>query len=57
MMIKEVQEKVNWVDYMDVQTMRAMLKEEGDVLTITIEELRDPSAFIMPSVGQLNNWT
>ena len=57
MMIKEVQEKVNWVDYMDVETMRAMLKEEGDVLTITIEELRDPSAFIMPSMGQLNNWT
>ena len=57
MMIREVQEKVNWVDYMDVETMRDMLKEEGDVLTITIEELRDPSAFIMPSVGQLNNWT
>jgi len=56
-MIKEVQEEVNWVDYMDVEAMRAMLKEEVDVLAITIKEPSDPSAFIVPSMGQLNYWT
>ena len=27
------------------------------MLAITIEEPSDPSAFIVPAVGQLNNWT
>ena len=33
--IKEVQEEVDWMDYMDAEAMGAMLKVEGDVLTIT----------------------
>ena len=33
------------------------LKEEVDMVAITIEELSDPSAFIMLTVGKLNNWT
>ena len=35
MVIKEVQEEVDWMDYMDAEAMGAMLKVEGDVLTIT----------------------
>ena len=54
--IKEVQE-VNWMDYMDAKAMETMLKMEADVFAITNEEPSDPSAFIMPIVGQLNNWT
>ena len=53
--IKEIQEKVNWVEYMDAEAMETMLKMEGDVFAITNEEPSDPSAFIM--LGQLNNWT
>ena len=30
--IKEIQEEVNWMDYMDAEAMRAMLKVERDVL-------------------------
>ena len=30
---------------------------EEDVFTITNEEPSDPSTFIMPIMGQLNNWT
>jgi len=41
---------------MDAESMGAMLKEEGDVLAITIEEPSDPSTFIILAVGQLNNW-
>ena len=51
--IKEIQEKVNWVEYMDAKAMETMLKMEGDVFAITNEEPSDPSAFIM--LGQLNN--
>ena len=57
MVIKEVQEKVNWVDYMDSKEMGVMLKEEGDVLAIIIKEPSDPFTFIVLAVGQLNNWT
>jgi len=56
-MIKEIQEEVDWMDYMDVEAIETMLKEEKDVLAITIEELSDPSTFIVPTVRQLNNWT
>ena len=56
MVIKEVQEEVDWVDYKDVEAMETMLKMEGDVFAITNEEPSDPSAFIMPIVRQLNNW-
>ena len=54
--IKEVQEEVNWVDYMDAEAIETMLKMKGDVFAITNEEPSDPFAFIMPIVGQLNNW-
>ena len=57
MVIKEVQEEVDWVDYINAKTMETMLNMEGDVLTITIEEPSDPSGFIVLAVGQLNNWT
>ena len=56
-MIKKVQEEVNWVDYMDAEAMETMLKMEGDAFAITNEEPSDPSAFIVPIVVQLNNWT
>ena len=55
MVIKEVQKEVNWVDYMDAKAMEIMLKMEGD--KFAIEEPSDPSTFIMPAIGQLNNWT
>jgi len=42
---------------MDVDAMETMLKIEGDVFAITNEESSDPSTFIVPTVGQLNNWT
>ena len=42
---------------MDTEVMETMLKMEGDVFPITIKESSDPSTFIMPAVGQLNNWT
>ena len=35
MVIKEVQEEVDWMDYMDAEAMGAMLKVDGDVLAIT----------------------
>ena len=57
MVIKEVQEEVDWVDYMDAEVMETMLKMEEDVFTITNEEPSDPSTFIMPIMGKLNNWT
>ena len=35
MVIKEVEEEVNWVDYIDSEAMETMLKMEGDVFAIT----------------------
>ena len=55
MVIKEVQEEVNWADYMDAEAMETMLKMEGDVFTITNEKPSDLSTLIVPAVGQLNN--
>ena len=52
-----IQEEVDWMDYMDAEAMETMLKMEGDVFAITNEEPSDPSTFIVPAVGQLNNWT
>ena len=52
--IKEVPKEVNWVDYVDAEAMETMMKMEGDMFTIAIEELNDPSTFIVPAVGQLN---
>ena len=45
------------MDNIDVEAMETMLKMEGDMFTITTKEPCDPSTFIMPVVGQLNNWT
>ena len=53
--IKEVQEEVNWVDYMDAKAMETMLKMERDVFTITNEKPSDLSTFIVSAMGQLNN--
>ena len=55
--IKEVQEEVNWMDYMDAEAMGAIWEVEGDVLPITIKKPSDPSTFIKPTYGQLSNWT
>lgn len=57
MVIKEVQEKVDWVDYMDAEAIETMLNMEGDVLAITMEEPSDPFAIIVLTVGYPNNWT
>ena len=57
MIIKEVQGEVDWMDYMDTEAMGTMLKVEGNVLAITTEKPSDPSAFILPTDGQLSNWT
>ena len=45
------------MDYIAAEAMGIMLNMEGDVLAITIEEPSDPSAFILPAIGQLNNHT
>ena len=42
---------------MDVEAMETMLKMKGDVFAITNEEPSNHFAFIMPIMGQLNNWT
>ena len=57
MVIKEMQKEVDWVNYMDVEAMKTMMKMSGDVFAITNEELSDPSKFIMPVIGPINNWT
>ena len=49
--IKELQEEVNWVNYMDTEAMKTMVEMSGDMFAITNKELSDPSKFIMPSVG------
>jgi len=55
--IEEVQEKVDWVDYMGDEAMETILKMEWDVFAITNKEPNDPSTFIMLAVGHLNNLT
>ena len=57
MVIKEVQEEVDWVDYMDAEAMETMLKMEGNVFIITNKGPSNLFDFIKPVVGQLNNWT
>ena len=47
MVIKEVQEEVDSVDYMDIEAMETMLKMEWDVFTITNEEPSDPSTLCL----------
>ena len=55
MVIKEIQEEVNWENYMDAEAMKTMMKTSGDVFAITNEEPSDTSKFIMPIVGPINN--
>ena len=43
--------------YVDAKAMKTMTKTSGDVFAITNEELSDPSKFIMPITGPINNWT
>ena len=57
MVIKEIQEEDNRVNYMDAEAMKTMMKTSGDVFTITNGEPSDPSKFIMLVVGPINNWT
>ena len=54
--IKEIQEKVNWVNYMDAKAMKTVMKTSGDMFAITNEESSDSSKFIMPIAGPINNW-
>ena len=56
-MIKEIQEKVDWVNYIDAKAMKTMMKTSGEVFIIINEESSDPSKFIMSIVGPINNWT
>ena len=56
MVIKEIQEEVDWENYMDAEAMKTMMKTSGDVFAITNEEPSDTSKFIMPIVGRINNW-
>ena len=55
MVIKQIQEEVDWVNYMDAEAIKTMMKTSGDVFTITNEEPSDTSKFIMPIVGPINN--
>ena len=57
MVIKEMQEEVDWVNYMDVEAMKTMMKTSGDMFAIATEEPSDPSKFIMPTMVPINNWT
>ena len=53
--IREIQEEVDWVNNMDAEAMKTMMKMSGDVFAITNEEPNDPSKFITPAVGPINN--
>ncbi|KAK9996769.1 hypothetical protein SO802_021455 [Lithocarpus litseifolius] len=51
LVIKKDHKEVDWVDYTDAEALEIMLKMEGDVFAITIEEPSDPYTFVMPAVG------
>ena len=53
--IKEIQEEVDWVNYMDAEAMKTMMKTSGNMFTITNKEPSDPSKFIMPIMRPINN--
>ena len=57
MVIKEVQEEVDQVNYMDAEARKTMMKMSGDVFAVANEEPSDPSKFIMPTMGPINIWT
>ena len=42
---------------MDVEAMKTKIKLSGDVFVITNEDPSNPSKFIMPIMGPINNWT
>ena len=42
---------------MDAKAMKTMMKTSEDVFAIATEEPSDPSKFIMPIMGPINNWT
>ena len=45
------------MNYMDVEAMKTKIKLSGDVFVITNEDPSNPSKFIMPIMGPINNWT
>ena len=53
----EVRREVAWMDYLDAEAIETMLNMEGDVFVVTNEKPSYPSTFIVPAMGQLNNWT
>ena len=55
MVIKEVQEEVDWVNYMDAEAVKIMMKMSGDVFAITDEKPSDPSKLIMPIIRPIKN--
>ena len=57
MVIKEIREEVNWVNYIDAEATKTMMKTSRDMFTIANEEPSNTSKFIMPIVGPINNWT
>ena len=56
MVIKAIQDKADWVNYMDAEAMKTMMKTSGDIFAITNEEPSDPSKFITPIIGPIKNW-
>ena len=44
------------MNYMDVEAMKTIIKMSGDVFVITNEDSSNPSKFIMPIIGPINNW-
>ena len=57
MVIKEIREEVNWVNYIDAEATKTMMKTSRDMFTVANEEPSNTSKFIMPIVGPINNWT
>ena len=45
------------MSYTDAEAMKITMKTSRDVFAITNEKPSDPSMFIMPIVGPINNWT
>jgi len=52
--IKEVQEEVNWVNYMDAEAMKTMMKTSGDVFAIFNKEPSDPSNVLFNIFNKMN---
>ena len=52
-----MREEADWMNYMDAEAIKTTMKTSGDVFATTNEESSDPSKFIMPIIGPINNWT